>query len=163
VRPFCQLRPAFVQGARDSELADLRLAVRGLAQGCVQQAQQPSDRTILLPLGRARILGQNALLLLGCKADPRRAGMMRVHGGQPLPVEAADPGRDCLGVAASDQTDGSGPSGFIGNRSRAQARSSAVAGALCELLKRLSSLRSSGVSARRGSSRRRDMGQLATG
>jgi hypothetical protein len=124
MRPFCQLRPASCR-VRDGEPADLRQAVRGLAQGCLQQAHRPGDRVILLSLGRARPLGQNGLLLRSSKADPRRAGMMRVHGGQPFPVEAADPGRDHLCVAASDQTDGgslSSPLAIAAGRGHGRAR-----------------------------------------
>jgi hypothetical protein len=105
-----------VQGARDGEPADPWQAVRGLAQSLLQQAQRPRGSAILLPLGRSRPLGQNALLLLNPVADPRPAAMVRVHGGKPFPVEAADPGRDRLVVAASDQLGGSGVTGPIGNR-----------------------------------------------
>ena len=42
--------------------------------------------------------------------------MVRAHGRQPFPVEAADPGRDGLIVAASDQTRGGGVAGALSNR-----------------------------------------------
>jgi hypothetical protein len=105
-----------VQGARDGEPAHPGQAVRGLAQGLLQQAQRPGGAAILFPLRRSGPLGQDALLLVSPVADPRPAAMMRAHGGQSLPVEAADPGRDGLVVAAPDQVSGGGVAGAVGNR-----------------------------------------------
>ena len=42
--------------------------------------------------------------------------MVRAHGGQPLAVEAADPGGNGLIVAAPDQTSRGGVAGAISNR-----------------------------------------------
>ncbi len=105
-----------MQGARDGEPADPGQAVRGPAQGLLQQAQRPGRGAILLALRRSRPLGQDALLLPDAIADPRSAAMVRAHGGKPFPVEAADPGRDRLVVAASDPMGGGGVAGSIGHR-----------------------------------------------
>jgi hypothetical protein len=87
-----------------------------VAQGLLQQAQRPGGAAILLTLGRSRPLGQNALLRLSPVADPRPAAMVRMHGGQALAVEAADPGRDGLVVAAPDEMGGGGVAGALANR-----------------------------------------------
>src|SRR3712207_165608 len=105
-----------VQGARAGEPADPGQAVRGPAQRLLQQAQRPGGSAILLALRRSCPLGQNALLLPDAIADPRSAAMVRAHGGQPFAVEAADPGRERLVVAASDPMGGGGVAGSIGNR-----------------------------------------------
>src|SRR5215210_5907505 len=93
---------ALVQGAPDRERADPGQPVWSLAQGFLQQAQGPGGRAVLLALGRAGPFGQNALLRVSAIADPRSAPVAGPHGGEPLTVEAADPGGDGLVVPSSD-------------------------------------------------------------
>src|SRR3954454_12958304 len=103
--PGAALLPAqasFVQGAPDRVGADLRQPVIRLAQGSLQQAQGPSGCAVLLALGHAGPFGQNALLRLSAIADPRATSVARLHGGEPLAVEATDPGGDGLVMASSD-------------------------------------------------------------
>src|SRR5215207_1466650 len=103
--PRAALLPAqagFVQGAPDRERADLRQSIRSFAQGSLQQAQGPSRRAVLFALRGARHLGQNALLRISAIAGPWSAPMPRPHGGEPVAVEAADPGGDGLVVPSSD-------------------------------------------------------------
>src|SRR3954471_186443 len=98
---------ARVQGAPDRERADPGQSVRSLAQGFLQQAQRPSRRAVLLALGRAGPFGQDALLRIRAIADPWSAPMAGPHGGEPVAVEAADPGGDRLVVPSSDLVCGS--------------------------------------------------------
>ena len=92
-----------MQGAPDRLGADPRQPVIGLAQGPLQQAQGPRRRAVLLALGHAGPFGPDALLrLISARADPGPAPMARPHGGEPVAVEAADPGRDGLVVPSSD-------------------------------------------------------------
>ena len=105
-----------MQGTCNGEPTDPRQAVRSLAQGLLQQAQRPGGSAILLALGRTGPLGQNAVLLQGAIADARPAAMVRAHCSKPLAVEAADPGREGFGVAASDQMRRGGVAGSISNR-----------------------------------------------
>src|SRR3954470_1023516 len=93
---------ALVQGAPDRERADPGQPVWSLAQGFLQQAQGPGGRAVRLALGRAGPFGQNAVLRVSAIADPRSAPVAGPHGGEPLTVEAADPGGDGLGVPSSD-------------------------------------------------------------
>src|SRR4051812_23599988 len=93
---------ARVQGAPDRERADPGQSVRSLAQGFLQQAQRPSRRAVLLALRGSRPFGQNALLRISAIADPWSAPMAGPHGGEPVAVEAADPGGDRLVVPSSD-------------------------------------------------------------
>src|SRR5215204_5011691 len=107
--PGAALLPAqtgLVQGAPDRERADLWQSIRRLAQGFLQQAQRPRRRAVLLALGRAGPFGQNALLRASAIADPWSAPMARPHSGEPVAVEAADPGRDGLIVPSSDLVGG---------------------------------------------------------
>src|SRR3954463_5207098 len=97
---------ARVQGAPDRERADPGQSVIGLPQGSLQQAQRPRRRAVLLALGRAGPFGQNALLRISAIADPWSAPMAGPHGGEPVAVEAADPGGDRLGVLSSDLVGG---------------------------------------------------------
>src|SRR5215211_4667377 len=90
-----------VQRAPDRERADLRQPVIRLAQGFLQQAQRPGRRTVLFALWGSRPFGQDALLRVSAIADPRAAPMPRPHSGEPLAVEATDPGGDRLGVPSS--------------------------------------------------------------
>src|SRR3954471_20919954 len=85
-----------VQGAPDRERADPRQPVIVLPQGSLQQAQRPSRRAVLLALRRAGPFGQDALLRISPIADPWSAPMAGPHGGEPVAVEAADPGGDRL-------------------------------------------------------------------
>src|SRR6187455_1605016 len=97
--PGAALLPAqasFVQGAPDRKGADLWQPVIRLAQGFLQQAQGPRGRAVLLAPGRAGPFGQNALLRVSPIADPWSAPMARPHGGEPVAVEAADPGGNRL-------------------------------------------------------------------
>src|SRR3954451_22759926 len=96
---------ARVQGAPDRERADPRQPVIGLPQGSLQQAQRPSRRAVRLALGRAGPFGQDALLRISAIADPWSAPMAGPHGGEPVAVEAADPGGDRLVVPSSDLVD----------------------------------------------------------
>src|SRR5215210_1662850 len=108
--PGAALPPAqagLVQGAPDREGADLRQPIRSLAQSLPQQAQRPGSRAVRLALGRSCPFRQNALLRVSPIADPRAAPMPRPHGGEPVAVEAADPGREGLGVPSSDLVGGS--------------------------------------------------------
>src|SRR3954466_8870479 len=108
--PGAALLPAqagLVQGAPDRERADPGQSVRSVAQGLLQQAQRPSRRAVLLALGRAGPFGQDALLRISAIADPWSAPMAGPHGGEPVAVEAADPGGDRLGVPSSDLAGGS--------------------------------------------------------
>src|SRR5215207_4666013 len=103
--PNAALLPAqagLVQRAPDRERADLGQPIRSLAQGSLQQAQRPRRRAVRLALGRAGPFGQNALLRVSPIADPRATPMARPHSGEPVAVEAADPGGDGLGVPSSD-------------------------------------------------------------
>src|SRR3954469_3236321 len=93
---------ARVQGAPDRERADPGQPVIGLPQGSLQQAQRPSRRAVRLALGRAGPFGQNALLRIRAIANPWSAPMAGPHGGEPVAVEAADPGGDRLVVPSSD-------------------------------------------------------------
>src|SRR5215207_4167297 len=86
-----------VQGAPDRERADLWQPIRSLAQGSLQQAQGPRRRAVRLALWGSRPFGQDALLRVSAIADPWSAPMAGPHGGEPLAVEAADPGGDGLG------------------------------------------------------------------
>src|SRR5215204_6330370 len=116
--PGAALLPAqtgLVQGAPDRKRADLWQPVRSLAQGFLQQAQGPRRRAVLVALGHACPFGQNALLLVSPIADPWSAPMARPHGGEPVAVEAADPGRDGLVVPSSDLVGGSRVTGPIRN------------------------------------------------
>src|SRR3954449_9885525 len=108
--PGAALLPAqagLVQGAPDRERADPGQSVRSVAQGLLQQAQRPSRRAVLLALGRAGPFGQDALLRISAIADPWSAPMAGPHGGEPVAVEAADPGGDRLIVPSSDLVGGS--------------------------------------------------------
>jgi hypothetical protein len=98
-------------------------AIRGLAQSPLQQAQRPGGSAIMIALRRSRPLGQNALLLPDAIADPRSAAMVRAHGGQPVAVEAADPGGERLVVPSSDLVSGRRVAGPLSN---GQERSSAL-------------------------------------
>src|SRR5215210_1483852 len=91
-----------VQGAPDRKGADLGQPIRSLAQSLPQQAQRPGSRAVLLALGRSCPFGQNALLRVSAIADPRATPMPRPHGGEPVAVEATDPGGAGLGVPSSD-------------------------------------------------------------
>src|SRR3954462_7688639 len=106
---------ARVQGAPDRERADPGQSVRSPAQGFLQQAQRPRRRAVLLALGRAGPFGQDALLRISAIADPWSAPMAGPHGGEPVAVEAADPGGDRLIVPSSDLVSGGRVAGAIGN------------------------------------------------
>src|SRR3954453_986144 len=106
---------ARVQGAPDRERADPEQPVIALPQGSLQQAQRPSGRAVRLALGRAGPFGQNALLRISAIADPWSAPMAGPHGGEPVAVEAADPGGDRLGVPSSDLVCGSRVARAISN------------------------------------------------
>src|SRR3954469_1776574 len=95
-------QPSRVQRAPDRERADLRQPIRSVAQGSLQQAQRPRRRAVLFALWGSRPFGQNALLRISPIAGPRSAPMPRPHSGEPLAVEAADPGGDGLIVPSSD-------------------------------------------------------------
>src|SRR5215218_8762085 len=98
---------ARVQRAPDRIGADPGQPVRSLAQGFLQQAQGPRRRAVLVALRGSRPFGQNALLRASPRADPWSAPMARPHSGEPIAVEAADPGGDGLVVPSSDLVGGS--------------------------------------------------------
>src|SRR3954464_8128446 len=103
--PGAALLPAqtgLVQGAPDRKRADLWQPIRSVAQGSLQQAQRPRRRAVLFALGGSRPFRQDALLRVSPIAGPWSAPMPRPHGGEPVAVEAADPGRDGLIVPSSD-------------------------------------------------------------
>src|SRR3954465_8728128 len=104
-----------MQSAPDRERADLRQPIRSVAQGFLQQAQGPRRRAVLLALGRAGPFGQDALLRVSPIADPWSAPRGGPHGREPVAVEAADPGRDGLGVPSSDLVSGGRVTGAIRN------------------------------------------------
>src|SRR3954453_8117544 len=107
--PGAALLPAqtgLVQGAPDRKRADLWQPIRSLAQGFLQQAQRPRRRAVLFALRGSRPFGQDALLRVSPIADPWSAPMARPHSGEPLAVEAADPGGDGLIVPSSDLVSG---------------------------------------------------------
>src|SRR4051794_19859973 len=116
--PGAALLPAqtgLVQGAPDRERADPGQSIRSVAQGSLQQAQRPRGRAVLLALGRARPIGQDALLRVRAIADPWSAPMAGPHGGEPVAVEAADPGGDGLIVPSSDLVGGRRVAGALRN------------------------------------------------
>src|SRR5215211_6730262 len=100
-------QPSRVQGAPDRIGADPGQPVIGLPQGSLQQAQRPSGRAVPLALWGSRPFGQDALLRISPIAGPRAAPMAGPHGGEPVAVEAADPGGDGLVVPSSDLVSGS--------------------------------------------------------
>src|SRR3954466_9973700 len=108
--PGAALLPAqtgLVQGAPDRKRADLWQPIRSVAQGFLQQAQGPRRRAVLFALRGSRPFRQDALLRISAIADPWSAPMAGPHGGEPVAVEAADPGGDRLGVPSSDLVGGS--------------------------------------------------------
>src|SRR3954453_11629 len=133
-------QPSRVQRAPDRIGADLRQPVIRLAQGFLQQAQGPSGRAVLVALGHAGPFGQDALLRISTIADPRATAMPRPHGGEPLAVEAADPGGDGLRVPSSALVSGCGVAGPIPMANSARARSTCAAGALGERLRRVKAI-----------------------
>ena len=96
---------ARVQGAPDRERAD-RGSVIGPAARLAAAGSTTSRRAVRLALGRAGPFGQDALLRVSAIADPWSAPMAGPHGGEPLAVEAADPGGDRLVVPSSDLVGG---------------------------------------------------------
>src|SRR3954471_9659260 len=113
-----------VQRAPDRERAHPGQSIWSLAQGSLQQAQRPRRRAVLLALGRAGPFSQNALLLVSPIADPWSTPMARPHSGEPVAVEAADPGGDGLVVPSSDLVGGPRVARAISN---GQQRSGALA------------------------------------
>src|SRR3954467_3980424 len=116
--PGAALLPAqagLVQGAPDRKGADLWQSIRSVAQGFLQQAQGPRRRAVLFALRGSRPFGQDALLRVSPIADPWSAPMAGPHGGEPVAVEAADPGGDGLLVPSSDLVGGSRVAGPISN------------------------------------------------
>src|SRR5829696_5758508 len=116
-------QPSFVQGAPDRERADLWQPIRSLAQGSLQQAQGPGRRAVLVALRGSRHFGQNALLLVDPIAEAWPSAVTRLHGREPVAVEAADPGGDRLIVPSSDLAGRRRVAGPVGN---GQERSSAL-------------------------------------
>src|SRR3954467_6237610 len=116
--PGAALLPAqtgLVQRAPDRKRADLWQPIRSLAQGFLQQAQRPRRRAVLFALRGSRPFRQDALLRVSPIADPWSAPMARPHSGEPLAVEAADPGGDGLIVPSSDLVSGCRIAGAIRN------------------------------------------------
>src|SRR4051794_34097400 len=115
VRLFCQLRPPACKVRQI-----VNVLTRGSPSGAwrkalCSQAQRPRRRAVLLALGRAGPFGQDALLRISAIADPWSAPMAGPHGGEPVAVEAADPGGDRLGVPSSDLAGGHRVAGAIRN------------------------------------------------
>src|SRR3954451_19078378 len=106
VRLVCQLRPAACSVRQIVNVLTRGSPVRSFVQGFLQQAQRPRRRAVLVALGRAGPFGQNALLRVSPIADPWSTPMARPHSGEPVAVEAADPGGDGLGVPSSDLVGG---------------------------------------------------------
>src|SRR3954462_12134282 len=107
--PGAALLPAqtgLVQRAPDRIGADLWQPIRSMAQGFLQQAQRPRRRAVRLALRGSRPFRQDALLRVSPIADPWSAPMAGPHSGEPLAVEAADPGGDGLIVPSSDLVSG---------------------------------------------------------
>src|SRR3954453_9152438 len=116
--PGAALLPAqtgLVQGAPDRKGADLWQSIRSVAQSFLQQAQGPRRRAVLFALRGSRPFGQDALLRVSPIADPWSAPMAGPHGGEPVAVEAADPGGDGLIVPSSDLVGGRHVAGPISN------------------------------------------------
>src|SRR3954449_762298 len=116
--PGAALLPAqagLVQRAPDRKRADLWQPVWSLAQGFLQQAQRPRRRAVLVALRGSRPFRQDALLRVSPIADPWSAPMAGPHRGEPLAVEAADPGGDGLIVPSSDLVSGCRVAGPIRN------------------------------------------------
>ena len=95
-------QPRLVQSAPDRRGTDLRQPIRSLAQGSLPQAQGPRGRAVLFALGGSRPFRPKALLRVSARADPRSAPMPRPHSGEPVTVEATDPGGEGLVVPSSD-------------------------------------------------------------
>src|SRR4029453_4284180 len=106
---------SFVQRAPDRKGADLRQPIRSVAQGFLQQAQRPRRRAVLFALRGSRPFRQDALLRVSPIAGPWSAPMARPHSGEPVAVEAADPGGDGLIVPSSDLVGGSRVAGYLRN------------------------------------------------
>src|SRR3954463_9682180 len=91
-----------VQGAPDRIGADPGQPVWSLAQGFLQQAHGPGSRAVLFAVRGSRPFRQNALLLVDAIAEAWPSAVTRLHGREPVAVEAADPGGDRLIVPSSD-------------------------------------------------------------
>src|SRR3954470_23245251 len=134
-----------VQGAPDRKRADLWQPIRSVAQGSLQQAQRPRRRAVLFALRGSRPFRQDALLRVSPIAGPWSAPMARPHSGEPVAVEAADPGGDGLIVPSSDLVSGCRVAGPIRNGQKRSgaldvrgggAERAAQAGQLLALLRR---------------------------
>src|SRR3954470_24215657 len=112
-----------VQGAPDRIGADPGQPVWSLAQGFLQQAHGPGSRAVLFALRGSRPFRQNALLLVDAIAEAGPSAVTRLHGSEPVAVEAADPGGDGLIVPSSDLVSGGCVTGPLSN---GQERSSAL-------------------------------------
>src|SRR3954449_12231458 len=112
-----------VQGAPDRIGADPRQPVRSLAQGFLQQAHGPGSRAVLFAVRGSRPFRQNALLRVDAIAEAWPSAVTRLHGSEPVAVEAADPGGDRLIVPSSDLVSGGCVTGPLSN---GQERSSAL-------------------------------------
>src|SRR3954462_8994779 len=91
-----------VQGAPDRIGADPGQPVWSPAQGFLQQAHGPGSRAVLFAVRGSRPFRQNALLLVDAIAEAWPSAVTRLHGSEPVAVEAADPGGDRLIVPSSD-------------------------------------------------------------
>src|SRR3954449_13497236 len=114
---------ARVQGAPDRIGADPGQPVWSLAQGFLQQAHGPGSRAVLFAVRGSRPFRQNALLLVDAIAEAWPSAVTRLHGSEPVAVEAADPGGDRLIVPSSDLVSGGCVTGPLSN---GQKRSSAL-------------------------------------
>src|SRR3954463_4831625 len=112
-----------VQGAPDRIGADPGQPVWSLAQGFLQQAHGPGSRAVLFAVRGSRPFRQNALLLVDAIAEAWPSAVTRLHGSEPVAVEAADPGGDRLIVPSSDLVSGGCVTGPLSN---GQKRSSAL-------------------------------------
>src|SRR3954467_948314 len=123
VRLFCPAQAGRVQGAPDRIGADRGQPVWSLAQGFLQQAHGPGSRAVLFAVRGSRPFRQNALLLVDAIAEAWPSAVTRLHGSEPVAVEAADPGGDRLIVPSSDLVSGGCVTGPLSN---GQKRSSAL-------------------------------------
>src|SRR3954470_18127198 len=111
-----------VQGAPDRIGADPGQPVWSLAQGFLQQAHGPGSRAVLFALLGSRQFRKNALLLVNAIAEAWPSAVTRLHGREPVAVEAADPGGDRLIVPSSDLVSCRRVAGPLSNGQRALER-----------------------------------------
>src|SRR3954452_511266 len=95
-------QPGGTERAPDRVGADGRQTIPGPAQGGPQRAQRPRRGAVTVAVRDPRGLGQDAPLLIVGVADRGPAAVARQRRARPVPIEAGDPSRDGVTVAASD-------------------------------------------------------------